>query len=70
MTVRYCVDCKHFKDQDETCTHPDFAISIDYVFGKSSFMTAKEMREPEANCGPEGKLFRAIRYNFLKVDWE
>ena len=70
MKLNFCIDCKYFKEQDATCEHPDSAIVVDYVFGKSSFTVAKEMREDESKCGREGRFFCAIRHKFLKVDFQ
>lgn len=68
MKLNFCIDCKHFKEQDVTCEHPDSAIEVDYVFGKSSFTLAKDMRENASKCGSEGRLYHGIR-KFMKADY-
>lgn len=69
MKLNFCIDCKYFNVQDVTCEHPDSAIVVDYVFGKSSFTAAKDMRENELKCGFEGKFYHPLR-KFIKADYQ
>ena len=65
MTIKACVDCKHFKgtnplygvpEQNPECGHPK-AGSRDPIYGKA--LCQNERNITRKGCGREGKLWEA-----------
>jgi hypothetical protein len=69
---KFCKDCKHYRPAGavylfgvvgswpDFCYHPKNISEPDLVRGRSWPMSKpEELREPDANCGPDGAMFEA-----------
>ncbi len=62
MNLILCKNCKYFWDHPAltkaTCYNPESQYSADFVYGTRYYTSCDDMRNIEAKCGIDAKLYQ------------